>query len=447
MNTVIIIGGGASGVIFAAQLLAHAPALHVRLFERSGRVGSGIAYSTQNSSHLLNVRAGNMSAFAQQPEHFLRWLQTRPETDGGAEWSAQSYAPRKLYHLYLENLIAPYLVGETPRLVIDQCEITGINMQDCVPCVTASSGMTFSGSAVVVATGNEAAIAVSGGRVSEYWSSSGYFNIPATAPVAIFGTGLSMIDSVLSLLDRGHKGPIHALSRRGLVPARHEYVEPFSLSAAPLVADDNLVGLLGRIRMLMRAAVAGGSDWRAVMDALRPFTQKLWQHLPLSERESFLRHLRPWWDVHRHRMAPQVADRIAAARMSGQLQIEAGRLLSIREGEAGVTIRYRRRHGGEQAELHVATIIDCRGGNPRFSTTRNPVLASLMENGLGRPDPLDLGLDVTADLRLIDAHGESAAPIYALGPVTKGVFWEVTAVPDIRVQAARLSERLLADKI
>ncbi|WP_343315965.1 FAD/NAD(P)-binding protein [Brucella sp. BE17] len=447
MKTVMIIGGGASGVILAAQVLAHAQHLHIRLFERSGRVGSGIAYSTQNPSHLLNVRAGNMSAFAQQPEHFLHWLQKRSETDGGTKWSEQSYAPRKLYNLYLQDLIAPYLEDEKPRLVIETCEIVGIKIQDGAPCVKASSGASFSGSALIVATGNEAAIAVSGGRVREYWSSSGYFDIPATASVAIFGTGLSMVDSVLSLLDRGHEGPIHALSRRGLVPARHEHVEPFALSADPLFACASLSSLLSHIRALMREAAASGSDWRAVMDSLRPFTGSLWQRLSLTERESFLRHLRPWWDVHRHRMAPRVADRIDAARASGQLQIEAGRLLSVREGENGVAIHYRRRHRRESAELTVATIIDCRGGNPRFSTTRNPALAGLMENGLGRPDPLDLGLDVRDDLRLIDAHGGSAAPIYALGPLTKGLFWEVTAVPDIRVQAAQLAGFLLSDKI
>jgi uncharacterized NAD(P)/FAD-binding protein YdhS len=446
LKSFVIIGGGASGVILAAQLLERSRDTTVRIFERSGQIGRGIAYSTENPSHLLNVRANNMSAFPGNPDHFLNWLQAR-QTAANApianEWQPQSFAPRRLYRDYLNELVEGYRSGETARLVVDPREIVDVVLEGGRPAVVAESGEVVSAEAIIVATGNETAIAVSGANVAEYWSSKGYFDIPADAPVAIFGTGLSMVDSVLSLLDRGHRGQIHAISRRGLVPARHAPAEPFEVDTDSLFVASGIVGLLRRVRALMQEAESSGSNWRAVMDALRPHTQQIWTRLPLAQRESFLRHLRPWWDTHRHRMAPAVADRIDAARASGQLEIAAGRLLSVQENETDMTIRYRERHSGLFHKVKIATIIDCRGGNPRFSTTRNPALLGLMEHGLAKPDALDLGLDVTKDFQLINARGEPSGSFFAIGPVTKGVFWESTAVPDIRVQVAKLVDALL----
>lgn len=446
LKSFVIIGGGASGVILAAQLLERSRDTTVRIFERSGQIGRGIAYSTENPSHLLNVRANNMSAFPSNSDHFLNWLQAR-QTAASApianEWQPQSFAPRRLYRDYLNELVGDYRTGDTPRLAVDPREVVDVRLEGGRPAIVADSGEVVSADAVIVATGNETAIAVSGANVAEYWSSNGYFDIPADAPVAIFGTGLSMVDSVLSLLDRGHRGPIHAISRRGLVPARHVPVEPFKVDTDSLFVASGIVGLLRRVRSLMQEAESSGSNWRAVMDALRPHTQQIWTRLPVAQRESFLRHLRPWWDTHRHRMAPAVADRIDAARASGQLEIAAGRLLSVQENETDMTIRYRERHTGLFHKLKIATIIDCRGGNARFSTTRNPALLGLMEHGLGKPDAIDLGLDVTKDFQLINARGEPSGSYFAIGPVTKGVFWESTAVPDIRVQVAKLVDALL----
>ncbi len=444
----MIIGGGASGVILAAQLLQRSVSARAIIFERSEEIGKGIAYSTENPNHLLNVRAHNMSAFPDQPEHFLNWLQHGPKISASKGWQPQSFAPRKLFRAYLQDILVPYCEGDNPRLSIVKDAVYDVTVNDGKPVVTTKAGEYFSADAIILATGNETAIAKSGQEVTEYWSSHGYFDVPKDAPVAIFGTGLSMVDSVLSLLDRGHKGTIHALSRRGLVPARHVDVKAYALDEATLFTNQELAAQTYQFRGLIRAAKAEGYDWRAVMDALRPHSQKIWKDLSHEQRRRFLRHLRPWWDVHRHRMAPSVADRIDAARASGQLRILAGRLCSVRNetaaGGEGMVVCYCERHTRRAVELPVGAIIDCRGGNPKFSRTRNPVLQSLMENALARPDALDLGLDVTADLQSIDAHGEASRCIFALGPVTKGVFWEVTAIPDIRVQAEKLSRYLLA---
>ncbi|MFD2650407.1 FAD/NAD(P)-binding protein [Brucella rhizosphaerae] len=443
MKSFIIIGGGASGVLMALQLLVRSPEATVRIFERSGSLGAGIAYSTQNPNHLLNVRASNMSAFPDQPEHFFNWLSTNSHAASEGGWQPQSFAPRALYRLYLNDLLKPYLESDNPRITIENADVSDVAFNALRPQVTSSSGESFSADAIIVATGNEAAIATSGSHVTEYWSSNGYFDIPSDHSVAILGTGLSMIDSVISLLDKGHKGQIHAISRRGLLPARHEPAEPFPIEASALPVADGLPKLLHIVRKMIDQCEAEGKSWRSVIDGLRPHTKNIWNRLPLRQRRSFLRHLRPWWDVHRHRMAPAIADRIEFAQQSGQLTITAAHLASVKNKAEYIAIRYHKRAGEGLEELDVQSIIDCRGGSSRFSTTRNLALISLMERGLAKPDALDLGLDVTADLQVLNARGEPSGPIFAIGPVTKGIFWEVTAVPDIRVQTEKLAKTLL----
>jgi len=43
------------------------------------------------------------------------------------------------------------------------------------------------------------------------------------------------------------------------------------------------------------------------MDGLRPHWDMLWRRLPEHEQRRFLQHVARYWEVHRHRMAPQVA--------------------------------------------------------------------------------------------------------------------------------------------
>lgn len=427
----------------AAQLLHCSSTATVDLFERSGQIGSGIAYSTENPNHLLNVRAGNMSAFPDEPDHFINWLQMSRFSPQEGAWEKHSFAPRRLYRAYLESLLEPYLHAANRRLVVHTDEIVDTMIENDKPVVMTAGNERFSADVLILATGNEPAITSLGSQVSEYWTSNGTFNIAPDQPVAIFGTGLSMVDSVLSLLDQGHTAPIYAISRRGLLPARHEAVTPVAIAPEELPFGARLSELVHIVRAMIAKTVGEGGNWRSVIDGLRPHSQKLWSGLSVADRQAFLRHLRPWWDVHRHRMAPEIADRIENARQTGQLIVSAGYLQSVSDDGDTMIIRYRSRYLNEMKALHVSTIIDCRGGNTRFSTTRNRALGALLERGLARPDAIDLGLDVTPDLQIIGARGASQHPIYAVGPLTKGAYWEVTAVPDIRVQTEKLAIHLL----
>jgi uncharacterized NAD(P)/FAD-binding protein YdhS len=184
-------------------------------------------------------------------------------------------------------------------------------------------------------------------------------------------------------------------------------------------------------------------DWRAVIDALRPFTRELWQSWPDGAKRRFLRHARAFWDVHRHRTAPEIDARLRAAMASGQVKVIAGKVANITiQPGGGAKVSYRRRHRGEVESMQVAKIVACTGVSVAPRDSSNPVLRNLLEQGLIRPDPIGIGLDVTPDCAVIGRSGKASDKLFAIGPLTRGRFWEITAIPDIRQQCAELAQRI-----
>ncbi len=272
------------------------------------------------------------------------------------------------------------------------------------------------------------------------WAPDALEGLDPDAPVLLIGTGLTMVDMVVSLLDRGHRGRIHALSRRGLLPQRH--AGPSAAVEAPALPT-RLVPLMRAIRHAARRA--GPGAWHGVIDGLRPFTVDLWQALSPEDRQRFLRHLRRWWDVHRHRMAPAVAGRLDAARVDGQLEVHAGWLRALArlpDGRAQAT--YLSRGDGWPEQVSAARVINCAGPGADYARVRHPLVRSLLGDGLVRPDPLRLGLDVTGSCATLNREGAISRRLFAAGPITKGAFWEITAVPDIRRQCEALAMHVAA---
>jgi uncharacterized NAD(P)/FAD-binding protein YdhS len=276
------------------------------------------------------------------------------------------------------------------------------------------------------------------------WAPTAMAGLDPTTPVLLIGTGLTMVDVVISLLDQGHRGPIHAISRRGLLPRRHPsgpVGTPFNAGPYPTTAR----GLMRQLRQAVARTEANGGTWHGVIDALRPFTQDIWQAMPVAERSRFLRHARAWWDVLRHRMAGAVADRLDAARQSGQLRILRGRTVGYRvdrSSDPPVTATIRARGADVLAELRVGRVINCTGVFADFARVPHPLVRQLLDDGVARPDPLRLGLDVTKNGALLNRQGAISRRIFAVGPPTKGAFWEITAVPDIRRQCEVLAWHL-----
>ncbi len=442
MTGIVIVGGGASGVLLAAHLLRKRhPSLAVTIIEQRAELGAGVAYATQDPDHLLNVRAANMSAFSDQPEHFFQWLRTDAPSFGDGLPEASSFAPRRTYRDYLQSLLAPHLADGRLRLV--NARAVAITETSNGVSVAFEDGAHIIADHAVVATGNEGPKLPLAPWRHNGWNSSPVPDLPAGAPVAIIGTGLTMVDWVLTLLHSGHRGPIVAISTRGLTPHAHRAISPVPLDAATVPFGEPLSHTTRWLRRWADRIEAESGDWRSAIDALRPHTQRLWQTLPLAAKRRFLRHARPWWDQHRHRIAPQAAEKLAHARRTGQFRVIAGRVQGFAERNGGVDIIVATRGTRERPTVFARAVFECRGRASNVHDTDNTLLRSLLATGQARSDALNLGLDVTGDYALIGQSGDPSGRLHAIGPVTSGVFWEVTAVPDIRIQAANLAHKFL----
>jgi uncharacterized NAD(P)/FAD-binding protein YdhS len=442
MTRIVIIGGGASGVLLAAHLLRHSHAsLTVTIVEQRAELGAGIAYATKDPDHLLNVRAANMSAFSDDPEHFFRWLRKNVLWSGDSVPEASSFAPRRLYRDYLESLLAPHVAQGQLSLV--KAKARSISQGADAVTVAFEDGTTLSADRVAVATGNEGPRLPPAPWRYDGWTSSPVPDLADDAPVVIIGTGLTMVDWVLTLLHGGHRGSIVALSPRGLVPQAHRTISPATLDPAQLPLGAPLSAATHWLRGWIARLEAEDIDWRSAIDALRPHTQRLWQALPLAEKRRFLRHARPWWDQHRHRIAPAAAEQLERARREGQFRIIASRVVGFEDRDGGADVVITPRGDRERRKIFARAVFECRGRASNVHDTENPLLRSLLDSGQARSDPLHLGLDVSPDCALIDRNGVVSQRLHAIGPVTSGVFWEVTAVPDIRIQAENLARKLL----
>jgi uncharacterized NAD(P)/FAD-binding protein YdhS len=254
--------------------------------------------------------------------------------------------------------------------------------------------------------------------------------------VLLVGTGLTAVDVLLGLETHGWRGRATALSRRGLLPRAHP-ARAAQLLEAPAPRGSGLASRLAQVRR-----DAETRPWAEVMDGLRPHGQRLWKQAGENERRRFLRHLRPWWDVHRHRMAAEVAEAIERLQAEGRLTLAAGRLLEVRSEAGEVEGRWRPRGQAEPRVVRARRVINCTGPETDPARADSALLRSLLAAGAARRDPLGIGLDVDGEGRVLDGEGTPQRRLFAMGPLTRGALWEIVAVPEIRVQARELAARL-----
>jgi uncharacterized NAD(P)/FAD-binding protein YdhS len=438
---VVIVGGGFSGTLMAINLVRY-DGPRATLIERApARLGRGIAYGSAHPSQLLNVRAAAMSAFPDDPDHFLRWLAQQADDAG----TATTFVARTTYGRYLRETLAQVRAAAGDRLDIVTDEVLAIDRTDGGVRLRLRHGEPLRADAVVLALGNlpphvppgiDPAAMPADVYVHNPWAGDPAAGLSADDRVVLVGTGLTAIDMALQLDAAGFTGPILALSRRGLAPRRHVDGAP-PVAATDEAPDGTLSELVGGLR---RDADARG--WRAAVDALRPVTQRWWARADDTTRVRFLRHLRPYWDVHRHRLAPAVADRIDALVAAGRLTFAAGRIANVTASPTGAVLHWRPRGGDRRVETAVRRIVNCTGPQGDVLRTDEPLLCQLVAGGMVRPDTLRLGIDVDAGSHALDAEGHAQGDLYCVGPMTRGSFWEIVAVPDLRRQCADLGRRL-----
>jgi uncharacterized NAD(P)/FAD-binding protein YdhS len=433
---VAIVGGGFSGTLLAVNLLRH-DGPRATLIERRDHTARGVAYSAAHPDHLLNVRAENMSALPDDPEHFVRWLEEHRPGVGG-------FVPRLVYGDYLDALLTETMRKAPGRLNVVRAEVEDVAVASGGVQLSLRGGHRIAADSAVLAPGNLPPItpagidppALGGDRyVTDPWHGDILSGLAPDDTLLVLGTGLTMVDIALLLDARGFAGRIVALSRHGLVPRAHRRGVPATQrSERPQPTASALVAALRD-----RAAKV---DWRAAVDELRPYTQGLWRAMDVAERRRFLRHLRPWWDVHRHRLAPSVARTIEAMREDGRLTILAGKVVGAEADGDHVRLSYRPRHADGEEALRVRRIVNGTGPQGDLTATHEPLLINLRDRGLLRADPMRIGIDVDQESRAIAADGASSDRLTVIGPMTRGAFWEIVAVPDIRRQAWSVARRL-----
>jgi uncharacterized NAD(P)/FAD-binding protein YdhS len=448
---IAVIGAGFSGVMTAIHLLWRCkPGERVYLVERSGRIGPGLAYSPGHQRHLVNVRAENMSAFADEPGHFARWLEGLPpaeQAEAGERTIAGTFVRRSVYGRYVQDLLREAIARQdgADNLYIVADQATALRPVDGRLQLETESGRSYAIDVAVLATGNQApARPALPGYVANPWSEAATAPLKPDRPVVLLGTGLTMADVCLSLMGQGFAGPIHAISRRGLLPMAHAPSSPWP--GLRLSANDrrSLLRLFRAVRREVRRAERQGVGWRGVVDALRPHVQTLWAEMTTADKARFLRHVRPWWDVHRHRMAPPVTARLAALRAAGTLAAHAGRIVAMTPVRGALRVEWRPRGQAATQAILAQRVIDCTGLAGDYTRIDDPLVQQLLADGLVRPATLELGFDCTAHGAMIDAQGQPSRQIFGVGPVTRGALFEITAVPEIRAQAEQVAGHVLA---
>jgi uncharacterized NAD(P)/FAD-binding protein YdhS len=454
-KTVAVIGGGFAGSLFALKMAEARPDFRVLLVERQARHGRGLAYGACEPYHLLNVPVSRMEVGLKPG--FAQWLRAKHADalkDALAESGgdlASAFVSRELFGAYLqESTAAAASADRTKGLIVIRGEAVRALDQPAHG-VVLDDGRELKADLVVLATGNlpprpppakDDWFYDTPAFVPDPWAKGALEGFDPDAPIALVGTGLTMVDVALKLADEGHRGALHALSRHGYLPTTHKAGGAWEPFLKPFIASSP--GKLMRvIRAQSEAAVARGIPWQRVIDAVRPNIAGVWHAWSERERRQFLRHLRAPWDVHRHRMAPRVSRKLSALIERGQLEISAGRIRAYRATPDGVEISLH--HRDAEHTLAVSHVINCTGPRSDLGRIAIPLIADLRRRGAIVPDALGLGIE-TQDCAVRDDAGRASTWLFALGPLTRPAWWEITAVPEIAVQVDRLVAELAASR-
>ncbi len=450
-NTIVIVGAGFCGTVLATNLLRRPPSAvtDIVLAERASEMGRGAAYAVRDHPYLLNVPAGRVSADSRDPPQFLRFARRRaPDVDG------EDFLPRALYGDYLQDTLlqAERAAPAHVRLLRMGGEVRRIVPRGGRPLlVEFAEREPLAADRVILALGNPPpALPPWAAALRDH---AAYRNNPWDLPqtlgpehsVLIVGNGLTMADVVSALADNARRAPkIHTISRRGLLPQPQTAFRPAALRGdgeALLARADSLRRVLAMTRDLAREVENRGGDWREVVTFVRHLAPALWRRLPDAERRRFVRHLQTHWVTHRHRLPPQLAERLNSLRRQGQLQVNAGRIDSVTCAGERLRTSWRAR-GGAAATLTVDLIINATGPDYVLERSTDPLLASLRAAGQVSADTLKLGLRTAPGGACIDVKGRSSEHLYYLGPMLRADHWEATAATELRDHAERLAAHL-----
>lgn len=447
---IVIIGGGFTGTALAIHLARQgATGLTVTVIEPRAQLGQGVAYSTQDPAHRINVPASRMQLCAAQEGDFERWYRASAayQNDAASRWQdGKLYPQRAQFGAYVAEQFA-----EAARL-----QVRLVHVQDRAVALREGQILTAAGRAyradeVVLAISHpppalprlvQQALVEHPGLIANPWLPQALAKVGSEDRVAIIGSGLTMADVVASLQLQGHRGPITAFSRRGQLPRNNvsgDYdARPLDYRHMPATAR----GWLRRVRQEVAQAAEEGVPWQLVLDDIRFHGQQIWQQMALKEQRRFLRHLRPWWDVHRYRIAPQVSKALKEGQHNGQLRVLAARLVAANSEGAEIALRLQPRKG-TATTLVVDKLIVTTGPAHGSLLSSDSLLSQLAAEGLIQADPLGLGILVDARSQTLNRSGTANPHLHVVGPAARGRFGELMGLPQVAEHAEALAEKLL----
>lgn len=433
---ICVIGGGFTGAAAAIGCLQRIDGpFHLTVIEPAASLGRGVAYGAHHPLHLLNVRARDLSVFVDRPGDFVNWAfqnLDQGENDAGLlEGLGHAFLPRQLFGEYVrQRLFEVADRRHNVKFKVVTGSATSCSRSAGSFAINTDRAETIQADVVILGTAYGAFAESGDGALLPF----GFIppdRFAQARSMVLIGSGLTMVDVLLNARREGFAGKATIISRRGQLPREHaaKGVVPKEMA---LPNTKSLARLTASIRIACEAAEAYGTPWQAVINGLRPSISAIWQQLDVVEQSRFLRHVRPFWDTHRHRLPPEVYRQLRQEMDQGLSRLLRGRVLDIRRSRAGFAVDLRR-HGATLVEtLNADLAFDCRGHKPDL---RSALIRSVVDQGLARADPHNLGLAVKPDGRVLGIHGVPTPGLYALGPLCQGSLWEIMAVPEIVRQA------------
>ena len=455
---IVVIGGGLAGAAFVLHLLRdHDPAAAITLVEPAATLGAGLAYSTTDPVHRVNVSASRMSLFSEQPEHFETWLRAHgmPAADPeGALPDGRLYPRRALFGRYVQDCLERAIQAARAEVRHVRQRATTATPADAGFQVWLEDGEILQADLLVLAVSHTApdlprflrGIEGQTGLVVDPWQQDVLDTLSREGSTLVVGTGLTGCDVIASLRARGHRGRIIAVSRRGLLPRPRTTQPVAAFGSFDQAPSHTALALLRRVRATVSEATRLGRPWEDVIDALRTQARTVWGSLPIVERQRLLRHLRPFWDVHRFQSAPQI-DRVVRDELAtGGLELLATTPLAAERHGAGFRVLLHPR--GAPASAHVtrevASVVNCTGPGHRSVVERHPVLRSLHAAGALEADPMALGIAVDARSRVLRPDGDAWDNLFVVGPLARGTHGELMGLPQMSLQPREVATAIAA---
>ena len=454
-DSIVIIGGGFAGAATAIKLVeVGVPAAQVTIVEPRSELGRGIAYSTQDLDHLVNGPARMFSLHPGDPGHLSRWLASHPDRRG---WTGPahgdfgaSFPPRILYGDYVQSELVKIRVRHEVDRAVDISPGGEVVLK---------SGRWLPAARIVLATGvarNESGFAISDvvrsdrRYIADPWAVNAYDVIDgADGDVAIVGTGLTMLDILISLEKRGFRGRYFAFSRRGLLVRSRREVEAWPLSLHAESLPRTAVALLREIRRELRAITAAGEDWQRLVPSFRPFIEALWANASDDERRRFARHLRSFWDLAFHRAVPDSVAWMDRVRVQGRFFNMVGRVQGLSPTtESGIAVNWHPRGAAEARSRRFDHVVNAAGYEADWRRLPDPLARNLLARGVVRPHPVGFGLEANAATgAVIGNDGQPSRTLFVVGHPLRGAAWEASSILEQIEGAMRVARAVSADGI